>query len=855
MPYRSAVAFSSSIHSVSGDSRGHILTRGVKGFGIALSLAMVLACFATGCGTSGASSGTSGILVNVTGTFSTVAAGGAPITLTATVTGGSGSLGVMWSLTVANTACSPACGTLKASNLTAVYTPPTTVPVNQEATITARSVADNRQVFVFNFQIFPPISVKITNKFSSQTASGPVTDISATISNDITNAGLTWTLTAGSTSCAPACGTLTADPAPALTAHYQPSPTPPSGANASPTITATSVADPSKSDSFSFTIGAPPISVTILNKFSSQAVGGSAITVNATAANDFTNAGLSWTLTAGGAACSPACGSLVPSAAPSLSAVYTPPTVLPVGANASPTITATSVADAAKSDSFSFTIVAASSLFMGSYALLARGFDSAGNPMAMAGSLSSNGSGGINGGELDINDNGIVTAVPSPLAGSYTIDTSFNGVPRVTISITVPSGTRVLKCALSSDGKRAKVIEFDGTFSLNAGTLLKQDPATLTAANPAGSYAFGVDSDAGLNLGVSGRIVEAGRFVLGAGGTSVSGGVADAGQAGALNAVFGGPSGAALLDVASSSATGPDSSGRGTLTLSFAGNVTKYAYYIVSAQQINLIEIDTGGSFKTVQAGTAQLQNALTASSINATSVAALTGTTVSSGVTAPAVVIGVLSISGSSAVAHYDANSAGSVFTGVLGTGSFVSPFDPATGRTLIANTLFVGAVLYLYDTGKGFVIDVTPAANGGNHAFSGPLISQASPPFSTQSDLSGNFLALGGGSSKSTIPNFDMAANFDGAFSYSAMGDLTTSNTSIGTNGQVPNFAASGGFRIDDTTLGRGEMQILGGLLGDPNTFATDLVSFYLIGPNQFVAIGETSGVASGVLFFDPQ
>ncbi len=822
----------------------------------------VLICMVVlgGCSGGGSSTGSTStpLAVNVTGSFATISAGGAPVTLTASVSGDPSSKGVKWTLSVANTGCSPACGTLvpvaASPTVSAVYTPPASPPVNSEATITARSIANDREVFVFNFRILLPIIVSITNKFTTQTAGGPVVDLAATITNDIGNAGLSWTLTAAEASCSPACGTLTQDAAPALTAHYQPPAVAPTGANASPTITATSVADPTKSDNFTFTIVAPPISVTIVNKFASQSVGGPPATINATVANDSLNEGLNWTLAAAGAACSPGCGTLVPSAAPSFSAVYTPPAVLPTGANASPTITATSVADATKSDNFSFSIVAASSLFMGSYALLVRGYDSAGNPMALAGSITSNGTNGISGGELDLNDNGVITSVPPPLAGSYTIDTSFNGIPRISISVTIPSGTLVLKCALSSDGKRARVIEFDGSDSLNAGTLLQQDSAALTAANPAGSYAFGLDSDAGSNAGVSGRIVEAGQFALGSGGTSVTGGLADAGQAGAQNALFGGVSGGAPLDSAAASATGPDSSGRGTLTLSFASNATKYAYYIVNAQQLNLIEIDTGGTFHTLQAGTAQLQKTLSANSINTTSVAALTGTTVVNGASAPDVIIGVLSISGNSANANIDQNRGGSVFTNSLGSGSVLS-FDPVTGRSLVANSLFVGAVLYLSDTGKGFVIDVTPAANGGNHAFSGPLVPQAAPPFSTQSDLTGNFIAQGGGSSISTIANFDLAANFDGGSSYSAMGDLTTSNTSIGANGQVPNFATSGGFRIDDTTLGRGEMQVLGGLLGDPNTFATDLVSFYLIGPNQFVAISEAAGVASGVLFFDPQ
>ncbi len=417
----------------------------------------VLICMVVlgGCSGGGSSTGSTStpLAVNVTGSFATISAGGAPVTLTASVSGDPSSKGVKWTLSVANTGCSPACGTLvpvaASPTVSAVYTPPASPPVNSEATITARSIANDREVFVFNFRILLPISVSITNKFTTQTAGGPVVDLAATITNDIGNAGLSWTLTAAEASCSPACGTLTQDAAPALTAHYQPPAVAPTGANASPTITATSVADPTKSDNFTFTIVAPPISVTIVNKFASQSVGGPPATINATVANDSLNEGLNWTLAAAGAACSPGCGTLVPSAAPSFSAVYTPPVVLPTGANASPTITATSVADATKSDNFSFSIVAASSLFMGSYALLVRGYDSAGNPMALAGSITSNGTNGISGGELDLNDNGVITSVPPPLAGSYTIDTSFNGIPRISISVTIPSGTLVLKCALS----------------------------------------------------------------------------------------------------------------------------------------------------------------------------------------------------------------------------------------------------------------------------------------------------------------------------------------------------------------------------------------------------------------------
>jgi hypothetical protein len=459
------------------------------------------------------------------------------------------------------------------------------------------------------------------------------------------------------------------------------------------------------------------------------------------------------------------------------------------------------------------------------------------------------------------------------LTGSFTIDTTFNNVPRVTVIIPTPVATLAFQCSFSSDGSHAKVIELDGNFVLNAGTLTKQDPAALTAANPAGTYVFGLDSDIGTVGVVSGRIVEAGQFVLGAGGTSVTGGVADASQAGGPGSVFGGAlSGAAPLDAAAASATAPDASGRGTLTLSYAGFVAQYAYYIVNAQQLNIIQLGGGGTLLTVQSGTAHIQNTLTANSINGTGVVGLTGIDI--GQPLSDVIIGVLSITGNTSTTTgttsvtFDTNRSGVRGISQTTTGQFFTPFDPTTGRCVIQNlptiaTNFVGATLiYLYDDGKGYVIDGTPNNGAGavNHAFSGMLTPQAAGPFSLAADFTGNVIALGGGSSSSSIPNVDMAFNLTGAAgTYSAIFDLTTPNTAIGANGQVVGFQIADLYAMDDPVVGHAFFHLLGGVLGDPNTGADDLATIYIIGPNQFVAIGvgpgAGGGVPSGVLFFDPQ
>ncbi|GAC1635124.1 MAG: hypothetical protein NVS9B14_11970 [Candidatus Acidiferrum sp.] len=738
------------------------------------------------------------------------------------------------------------------------------MPANETATITARAIADPTQTFVFNFQITPAITILIADKFDTQTAGGPVTDIHAQVTNDATNAGLNWTLTAGGVTCAPLCGTLTADPAPALVAHYQPPATAPASTdpNASPTISAISVATPRIKDTFNFIIVAPPVSVSIVNKFSSQPVGGPAVNLNATVANDPANKGVTWTLTAGGVDCSPNCGTLTPAAAPSLSASYTPPTTLPLGIAASPTIKATSVADTGMSDSFTFTVANATAALSGHYAFLLRGFNPPGtSPVAIAGAFVADGAGGISSAEFELNNGGSLVNFAAPMTGTYVVNSASNGIPRVTITLASTPINLVLKCALSSDGKRGQIIQLDNSGFLTAGTLIQQDPAAL-GGDSGGNYAFGVDSDAPVGL----RIVEAGQFVLGTGGTSVTGGLADAMQYAGQNPVAGGINGGAAIGAGV--ATAPDSFGHGTLTLNIGGTAVQYSYYVTNGQQLNLLEIDNGAALQSVFSGTAQRQKTLDANTVNSSGVLALTGMNVVTSTVVPDSVIGVLSVSGSASTATYDTNNGTSVSTqlsttGFVPSGSIPSAaFDPATGRVLIANnpiaTSFVGvAALYYYDTGKAYVIDITPNNNAGafSHALSGQLVPQVAGPFSASGDLAGNLIGRAGGSSTAGPANVDFATTFDGASNYTATLDLTTTNTSLGSNGQVVDYSETDLFQVNDSVAGHGLMNLLGGALGDPNATNVDIVSFYLIGPKQLVAIGNQAGVPSGVLYFDPQ
>jgi hypothetical protein len=710
------------------------------------------------------------LTVNVTGAFSTIQANSAPVQLNAVITNGEN--GVKWTLSIGGSECSPDCGTLVAasklsSNLVATYTPPQTPPTNQVATITATSVHDRRVKFAFNFTILPTTVVSVDPKFTSVIIGGPSIAVTATVTNDPANAGVTWTLTAGGADCSPACGKLTVSVNNPLVANYQPPPALPSGAAANPTITATSVTN--------------------------------------------TNA----------------------------------------------------------SDGFSFTINGTSALLKGSYAFLLRGFDVAGSPMVMAGSVTSDGNGNITAGEFDVDNDGGITHAPSPLTGTYTV-TGTNGIFRGAIDITsfkFPNSTSdiILKFALSADGTNGSVVELDGVGYRNSGTIQLQDSAAISAA-PSGSFAFGLDSDAP----IGGRTVEVGQLVFGAGG-SVSG-LVDESKAADASPRY------AAAPIDSGTVGSPDSSGRGTLSITVAGTTSQYAYYVVNAKQLNLIQTDPSPTLGTAQGGVARQQQSLTATSIFGNSVLQWTGMDAVPGTQdiGPSVLIGVMNVApgnqnGSFFNLTFDSNDLGIILANHPATG-FVSTFDPATGRGHIHvaggfQTGFVNeATFYLYDQGAGFIIDsdlstpdgTPPDQTSTNNAFSGTFVAQAKGPFTMQ-DFSGVLILRSGASAIPLIPNITAGLEVvldtnQGKDFLNGLGDLTSSDSQVG---NAPDIEFTGISLIPNGTskTGRGFAQFPAGFFGDFSSSNLRNAVFYMIAPNQFVLIGRDPGINSGVSFFTPE
>lgn len=709
------------------------------------------------------------------------------------------------------------------------------------------------------------VLVAIPNAFTyAQVGTAPIT-LQATTTYDGTHKGVKWELTTAGVGCAPACGTLAASKSPSFSALYTPPATLP--VNQQATITAYSVAEGTQDYAFTFSI-IPPVSVQITNKFTNILDASAPVQVNATVANDPTNAGVTWTLTAGGSNCSPACGTIAASAAPSFSAQYTPPPTLPTGANLNPTITATSVTNTSASDSFSFTILSSAALVQGSYAFVLRGYDGNQLPMSLAGTITADGNGNITNAEFDVNDYGGVTQIPSPQTGTYTVQLSPTGLTQVLFEIssfTFPGSTQDMKfrCFLSKDGTHGRIIEFDGSGYINAGTIWQQNSSNISA-QPVGSFAFGVNSDAPFG----GRTIAAGQLILSTG--SVTGGLIDQSvDAGNAPTFIGQP-------ISPGAVTGPDSLGRGTLVITVQNQSVEYAYYVIDANHFLMIETDRGLVFGTVFAGDAQMQSGLTANSVNGVNVIQLTGFDEPTGTSnvEPVVLIGLLTVTGGNSFSLlFDINDLGTVLTRHPAGGSVT--FDPSTGRAAISapdgfNSNFLSqAAWYLYGQGQGYFVEEDISTNGlppaqsiTNRALSGTTLPQTGTPF-TATSIPGNSIVGVGASSSPLIPNAELAANFGppangkatGLGNFSAVGDLTTIPSD---GGNLPDIQFNSQYELIDATTGYGEINFPAQFFGQFGYPGGTMLpaTFYMVGPNQFVCIGVNTQTLtdSGIIFVDP-
>jgi len=179
----------------------------------------------------------------------------ATASLTAVVANDSKNGGVTWSVTCGGSPCGSFSPTSTASGAASTYTAPATVPTGNTVTVTATSVSDTTKSASATVTITPPPPPGLSVAFNPQPPAsltvGATTSLTAVVSNDSKNGGVTWSVTCGSSPCGSFSPTSTASGA--ATTYTAPATVPTPG---TVTITATSVTDTTKSISATVAIAA-----------------------------------------------------------------------------------------------------------------------------------------------------------------------------------------------------------------------------------------------------------------------------------------------------------------------------------------------------------------------------------------------------------------------------------------------------------------------------------------------------------------------------------------------------------------------------------------------------------------------
>jgi hypothetical protein len=460
------------------------------------------------------------------------------------------------------------------------------------------------------------------------------------------------------------------------------------------------------------------LSVAITNKQAGILPAAAAVTFNAAVANDVSNQGVTWTLKANSADCSPTCGTLTN--AGTTSALYTPPLTIPASPNDKVTITATSIADTTKSDSNVLSITNSplsacsqsgnEAALNGKYAFLLQG-ETAAATSHMVGSFTADGAGHITAGEVDANGTTATHANLDTTATTYSVGADNRGC--MTLK-TASSAATVVHFALgglnASVASKGRLIQFDdtlGTGTRATGMMLKQDTAAI-ATNLSGNYVIHV---AGANS-AAGRYAATGAMTIS--GTLVSAGEVDADSAGTATHATGQ---AGLLS------TTLTANGRGTFT--FSPTVlfpTTLAFYVVSSSEALVLSTDAVSVSVPVASGELRLQSGtFTNATLNGVSVLHMAG---------------LDSTTRSAAIGTLTTDGAGNATLAVTSQEGATAPVATPTTTTysVAANgraTLAASAVRVVYLTGAnaGFI------AGNDTATTTGELEAQTVGPFSASS------------------------------------------------------------------------------------------------------------------------
>jgi hypothetical protein len=460
----------------------------------------------------------------------------------------------------------------------------------------------------------------------------------------------------------------------------------------------------------------------------------------------------------------------------------------------------------------------------GTYVFSVSGTDVNGAPYAIVGAFTANGSGGVSGGTIDINDEAFASlSTPiapisnSPIGGGSSYGVTVDGRGTAKLVTSTPFGTIQLDFVLE-DSSAGLVTELDSNGT-GSGTLDLQASGTT----PSGAYAFSFSGVAGTT-----PLAAAGTFTLGSGG-AISAGLEDL-NGGGIPYPDNTLTGTVVPGPSNTPATALSASG-------FQSNAAlAFDVYVIDASHLKFIETDT---FAT-----------LSGDAFSQTTTTIPTGTlafTLAGGVSTPIAVGGFIVTDGSGSIttaSSEDVNNGGNLSASPI---SFSGTYAAAgTGRsTLSPGTGFVGGSTYAAYPSSGGLLLIEIDGSGGMMA--GAAYLQSSTTFAASQGYGLNLSGENGGSTTGSAAEVDDIAEFTAASSGATVTGLIDENTSAGS--QSFDLALSGTYVAPDSS-GRGAITATAGNNSSSTLNGGFALTFYTADGTTFPFIeSDSTQVATGV------
>jgi hypothetical protein len=383
----------------------------------------------------------------------------------------------------------------------------------------------------------------------------------------------------------------------------------------------------------------------------------------------------------------------------------------------------------------------------GNYAFMLNGWKGTTEAQTTIGSFVADGAGNLSSGLGDINDQ---LKGPQSITFTGTYCVGPNNLAMINFIPTGGGGSALFAAALDTSDGNGHIIRFDGTSTeVSSGLLRKQTTSAFSTSKITGNYAFGF---IGVDSGSDNRFGMAGQFNSNGSGTLTGEVDADDASGGGVNTTLS----ASNFTVASS--------GRGTVTIAFAGQGSlDFVFYVVSSTELLVMSDDASNPL--IDGQVLQQSGTFTDASLNGVGIVESQALDNNNSPATPDAQVGFLTANGSGAFSvTLDENDGGTMNLGQTSSGTYSVA---SNGRMTIAITGENNApVFYLVAKNQAFVI-------GTNRKVSfGTLTPQVGSGF-TVASLSGNYM---GGSQEPVDYNVKtqlVQAQLDGAGNLVASSD----------------------------------------------------------------------------------